>query len=391
MQTRHERDGKGWRLTIQGRLLLAFLALSTLALAMAALFATQFVTVHYLHHLLLQQVDPAHMRGPLGPAMERVMARLNGPERVLLTRIHYGILQAGALAMVFSVLLSYLLARRITRPVAAMHAAAESIARGDFSQRVPVSGTDELADLGRALNYLARSLEDADRLRRHMVADLAHELRTPITALRSYAEALKDGVLEPDAETLGALLAETVRLERLVEDLRELSLLDANALPIAARPMDLRAVIGQVVALRQSEAGAKGVRIEADLPADLPEVRADPDRVAQILQNLLANALTHTPPGGRITVAAAKAADGPSRGGLVRVTVADTGPGIPSEDLPYIFERFYRADQSRSRATGGTGLGLTIARKLVEAQGGAIQAENRPGGGAAFTFTLPAA
>lgn len=372
------------------RLLLAFVALSVVVLALASLFATEFVTVHYLHHLLLQQVEPEHMRGPLGPAMERVIARLNGPERVLLGRIHRGILQAGALALGISLLLSYLLARRFTRPLLAMHAAAEGIARGDFSRRVPVAGEDELADLGHALNRLARSLEEADRLRRHMVADLAHELRSPITAVRSYAEALKDGVLQADADTLGALLAETVRLERLVEDLRELSLLDANALPIAPRPMDLREVINRVVALRQPEAGAKGIRLLAEVPPDLPQVRADPDRVAQVLQNLLANALIHTPPGGVVTVAAA-AGGTETAMSQVRVTVTDTGPGIPPADLPYIFERFYRADPSRSRETGGTGLGLTIARKLVEAHGGTIRAENRPEGGAAFAFTLPVA
>ncbi len=380
-------------------MLLAFVVLSVVTLALAALFATQFVTFHYLHHLVLSRLDPDHLRGPLGPAMQQTLDRLNGPERALLTRINYGILQAGALALGISVLLSYLLSRRITRPITVMHGAAMRMSRGDFSQRVPVIGNDEIGELARAFNHMAGSLEEADRLRKHMVADLAHELRTPLTGLRSYVEALKDGVMPANEQTLRTLLEETLRLQRLVQELHELSLLDANALALEALPVDPAAVIRQAAAFRQSEMTAKGQRLEIDLPADLPKVRADPDRLAQILQNLLANAITHTPEGGTISISASRdahaaggaAAPGGGSRPMVRVTVADTGPGIPPDELPYIFERFYRADPSRDRATGGTGLGLTITQKLVEAHGGTIRAGNRPGGGAVFAFTLPTA
>lgn len=377
-----------FKLNLHSRLLLAFLALSVITLVFAALFGTQFVTFHYLHHLVLSRVDPEHMGEPLGAAMQRIQDQLNGPERVLLLRIHYGILQAGALALAISVLLSYLLSRRITRPVATMHAAAKRMARGDFSQRVPATGDDELGDLGRALNYMARSLEEADRLRRNMVADLAHELRTPLTGLRGYVEALKDGVMPADEQTLETLLAETMRLQRLVQELHELSLLDANALALNVQPADLAAIVTHAAALRQSEMADRELRLETDLPAGLPRVRADSDRLVQILQNLLANAITHTPRGGTVRVSVAPGEPGASPP-VVRVTVANTGPGIPTADLPFIFERFYRADPSRDRVTGGSGLGLTITRKLVEAHGGTIWAESRPGEGAVFTFTLP--
>lgn len=390
-------------MNIQARMLLVLLVFSFIALTFSALFATQFVTFHYLHHLLLLRLDPEHMQRPLGPVMQQALDQLNGPERALLARIQYGILQAGALALAVSVLLSYLLSRRITRSIAAMRSAALDIARGNFSRRVPVTGDDEIGDLCRALNTMAHSLEEADRLRRNMVADLAHELRTPLTGLRSYVEALKDGVLPANAETLGTVLAETLRLQRLVHELHELSLLDAHALDLRIQTINLAATVDQAVSLRQSELRAKGLHLEIDVPTEM-RVQADPDRLAQILQNLLANALTHTPQGGTISIKAARATGyerpevdspvepamvAPMAPPMVRITVANTGQGIPPQDLPYIFERFYRADASRSRATGGTGLGLTITRKLVEAHRGTIEVESRPGEGAAFTFTLP--
>lgn len=383
-EPRHQRPRR-IELNVQARVLLALIALSVITLTFAALFATQFVTFQYLRHLLLLRIDPEHMQGPLGPVMQQALNQLNGPERALLTRIQFGILQAGALALAVSVLLSYLLSRRITRPIAAMRAAAMDMARGDLSRRVPVSSADELGDLGRALNAMAQSLEEADRLRRHMVADLAHELRTPLTGLRSYVEALKDGVMPVNDDTLGTLLAETLRLQRLVQDLHELALLDANALELRGDSVDLAAAVDRAVSLRSSEFMAKGLHLETNVPAGLL-VRADPDRLAQILQNLLANAITHTPPGGVINITASHEPDD-----MIRIKVSNTGEGIPPADLPHIFERFYRADASRSRATGGSGLGLTITRKLVEAHGGSITAESRPGEGAVFTFTLPAA
>ncbi len=387
------------KLNIQSRLLLAFLVLSAVVLAFAALFATQFVTFQYIQHLVLERIDPEHMQGPLGPAMNEVLKQLNGPDRAVLARLRYGILQAGALALALSVLFSYLLSRHITRPIMAMHAVAVRMARGDFSQRVPVTGNDDLNDLARALNTMAHNLEEANRLRKLMVADLAHELRTPLTGLRSYVEAMREGVLPTDKENMDVVLSETLRLQRLVRELHELSLLDANALALELGPVDPAAIIRQVASLHQTEITAKGQRLEIDLPPDLPKVQADADRLAQILHNLLTNAVTHTPEGGMIRISAHLEKPATNRVGgvangnrpLLRVTVADTGSGIPPEELPFIFERFYRADPSRNRATGGTGLGLTITQKLVEAHGGTISAENRPEGGAVFSFTLPVA
>ncbi len=372
-------------MNLQARLLLTLILFSLLILTFAALFTTRFVTLHYLQHLLLLRLDPEHMEGPLGPAMRQALEQLSGPEEALLIRLRYGILQAGALALAVSVVMSYLLSRRITRPIAAMRSAALDIARGNFSRRVPITGDDELGDLCRTLNAMAQSLEEADRLRRNLAADLAHELRTPLTGLRSYVEALRDGVLPANAENLGALWSETLRLERLVQELYELSLLEARALELQIQPVELAQAVARAVSLHQPEFRARDLRLEIDVPAGM-QVKADPDRLAQILHNLLANAIAHTPPGGTISVRAARTAG--DDGSVVRITVANTGEGIPPQDLPHIFERFYRAD-SRNRAPGGTGLGLTITRKLVEAHRGAIEAESRPGEGAAFTFTLP--
>jgi two-component system sensor histidine kinase BaeS len=230
---------------------------------------------------------------------------------------------------------------------------------------------------------MADDLERNERLRRNMTADIAHELRTPLSNLRGYLEAASDGLVKMDDAAVHSLGEEASSLSRLVDDLQELSLADAGELKLIIQPEDISHLITETVTVLQAKASVKNINISTDLPAKLPEANIDSHRIKQVLYNLLDNAVAHTGPEGRITVTARQEGD------CLYISVADTGEGIPAEDLPLIFERFYRVDKSRTRATGGTGLGLTIAKRLVEAHGGRIDVRSRPGQGTTFTFSLP--
>ncbi len=292
----------------------------------------------------------------------------------------------GALVAVgIAVVLTYLLSRRILAPVRALSHAAQKIGRGDFSTRLKLNDKSELGRLANTFDAMADDLQRTEALRRNLVADTAHELRTPLSNIRGYLEALRDGVIEPNASVIASLSEEAALLSRLVEDLQELALADAGQLPISKEPQDAAIVVVQAVSAISPAAAAKGISLINEFPGGLPLVNIDSHRVLQVMNNLLNNAIAHTPSGGSVRV------EGKRRGEFVEVAVTDTGEGIPAEDLPNIFERFYRVDKSRSRATGGHGLGLTIAKRLVEAHGGKIEVQSEIGKGSRFAFTLPVA
>jgi signal transduction histidine kinase len=291
----------------------------------------------------------------------------------------------GLIAVAIALVMTFFLSRRILAPVKALTSAARQLGRGDFSQRVQVKDRSELGELADTFNSMAGDLEQAEQLQRNMVADVAHELRTPLSNLRGYLEAVRDGVIKPDADTIRSLDEEAALLSRLVDDLQELSLAEAGELKLVCQAEDIGELIKQTVAGLQVQATTKGLSVSVDLPDTLPAVNIDSHRISQVLRNLLENALTHTGEGGTISVTARQQEN------WVEVSVTDTGEGIPDEDLPNIFERFYRVDKSRARATGGSGLGLTIAKRLVEAHGGTITVESERGKGSRFSFTVPAA
>jgi two-component system sensor histidine kinase BaeS len=255
--------------------------------------------------------------------------------------------------------------------------------KGELSQRLDVKSKDEIGKLTHAFNSMSDGLTRLEQARRNMVADVAHELRTPAANIMGYLEVMIDGVLPPDLAILEALHSEAVVLSRLVEDLQDLELVDAGKLKLARQRIDPVEIIEKAVTASQQAAAEKEVDLKTDLPADLPAMVADPGRLEQVIRNLLNNAITHTPAGGQVGVAAQ------SRDGEIEVCVSDTGSGISAEHLPYIFDRFYRADQSRTRSTGGSGLGLAIVKALVEMHGGHVRAESTFGHGASFYVTLP--
>ena len=299
--------------------------------------------------------------------------------------VNDSLLWVGVAAGIAGIAIAAFLSRRTIAPLRSLEAAALRLGAGDLSQRVPVRGTDELARLGGAFNAMAQELERAETQRRNLVADAAHELRTPIANIQGYLESVRDGLLEPDEATITNLLGQTANLSRLVQDLSLVAQAEAGALRIDPQPAPLAPVLRRALDAFAARAEAKGVALSADLPDDLPPALIDAARVSQAVAALLENALTHTPQGGRVAVSARSGVDS------LEASVADTGAGIAESDLPYVFDRFYRADPSRSRATGGVGLGLTIAKQLIEAHGGAVAADSRQGAGSVFTFTLPAA
>jgi signal transduction histidine kinase len=277
--------------------------------------------------------------------------------------------------------------RSIATPLADVMAAADAVAAGDLSARAPVRGRGEFAHLAESFNRMAAELERADQQRRNLTADVAHELRTPLQIIQGNLEGVLDGVYEPTAEHIGTTLDETRLLARLVDDLRTLSLAEAGQLPLVLEPVDGIELLADVGTSFSGQAEAAGIALHVETSGDpaAMTITADRGRLEQVLGNLLANALRHTPAGGSITLQAE-----PISGGVL-IRVGDTGEGIPAEDLPYIFDRFWRGDRSRSRTGGaGSGLGLAIARQLVHAHGGCIAAESAPGRGTTFTIELAA-
>jgi signal transduction histidine kinase len=301
---------------------------------------------------------------------------------------------AVAIASLLALGLGALFTWRLTRPLHQLTAAADAIAAGDLAQRVTIAPGDEIGDLATAFNQMAGRLDRSEALRRQMTADIAHELRTPLSVIQGNVEALQDGVFPLTPEALDPIRDRTALLIRLVEDLGELARAETDHLSLELASLDLAALARSTVADFQARARAREITLQAVTEHGPLPVLADAQRTEQVLANLLSNALRHIPPGGAITVRVAPPAAIPGleeRPGRpeVAVAVADSGPGIPPEDLPNIFERFYRADRGRSRDDGGSGLGLAIARSLIAAQNGRTGAYNRPEGGAAVWFTLP--
>jgi len=314
-------------------------------------------------------------------------------EEDYLNRTNNSLIIAGIVGAVVAILLGLLLTRQLTKPIQTLKNGAARIASGDLSHRVRVNSRDELGDLAKSFNSMASNLDASEQARQRLLADIAHELRTPLSVIEGTVDAMLDGVYEPNADNLGSIKEETAALTGLVEDLRDLTLAESGQLKLQVEPTALADLVKRMVARSEVIAKEKGI-ITTDIAEDIPKVEVDSRRIYQVTAILLDNALNHTPSGGVITVTVA-GEDGKtgyltSRGNVL-ITVADTGGGIPSEHLPYVFERLYRVDDARSRERGGAGLGLAIAKQMVELHGGRIWVESIVGKGSKFSFTLPVA
>ncbi|MBE9471119.1 MAG: HAMP domain-containing protein [Chloroflexi bacterium] len=317
------------------------------------------------------------------------LGRLTSYEDAFLRQANRLMLVAGVVAVLAVLVVSGFQARRIVAPVRALAEAARQVASGDLSQRVSVTSQDELGEMAVAFNTMAAELARQHELRRRAMTDIAHELRTPLSVLQIELESIEDGLTTPTPEVIAGLQTDVAHLRRLVDDLRMLSLAEAGELQMEVEPVEMGDLIQDVLNRVQGAARAKGITLDTRVPATALPVTGDPQRLAQVLLNLLSNAMQHTPSDGQITVSAQRVEESGEHGEEVHVTVQDTGEGIPAEDLPHIFERFYRTDRARSRETGGSGLGLSITRSLVEAHGGRLWAHSTEDQGSAFTFALP--
>jgi two-component system, OmpR family, sensor histidine kinase BaeS len=288
---------------------------------------------------------------------------------------------ATVVAIIAGVALAIVLSRMLARPLADIGAAARRVADGDLSIRVPRAAPDELASLADSFNQMAAELEESERQRRDIISNTAHELRTPLTNLEGYLEAIRDGVIVPDQGTYESLLEETERLVRLARSLDDLALGDAANKTAHPVEVDLASLLSAATELTRPTFEARRLTLERRWSEPLP-ARADPDQFAQVLVNLLQNAARYAPEGGIVTLSAE------GRGDTVLVSLSNSGEGIPAEDLPHVFERFYRVEKSRDRALGGAGIGLAIVKQLVEGWGGRVGAESGSGR-TRFWFSLP--
>ena len=305
---------------------------------------------------------------------------LGGAEQTFLAAVDRGILLGAVIGVALAAVAALGVAYYLTRPLGKLTAAARTLADGDLTHRVEVGGPGEVRQLGAAFNEMADSLAESEDLRRRMVADVAHELRNPVASLRAQAEGIAEGVLAADPARLASLADDTRYLSRLVGDLQELSAAEAGQLRYEMQPLDVGAIACAEVDRAKSRMQT-GVDLICSAEGDLT-VEADEGRIAQVMRNLLDNAVRHTER-GTISVACVRDGD------RARVEVRDTGEGIPEADLPYVFERFYRADAARARDTGGSGIGLAVTRRIVEDHGGTVFVANAEGGGAVVGFTLP--
>jgi signal transduction histidine kinase len=332
---------------------------------------------------LFVALDTGNTGASTGLIMLAVPRPLARPYDVLGTSLLRPLSQAGLIGLIVAVVLAAGVAASVARPLRRAAAAARAIAAGDYSQRVPEYGADEAREMARAFNHMADEVQHVQQTQRDFLANAAHELKTPLTSIQGYSQAILDGAASDPERAAQIIYDEAGRMRRLVEDLLDLARIESGQAALRRELVDLVQLLEMVLDNLALRAAEKGVTLLRET-TPLPRVTGDGDRLAQVLTNLLDNAIAHTPSGGQVTVHTAQQEDG------VAVAIKDNGPGIPAADLDRIFERFYQVDKSRVRgARKGTGLGLTISREIVEAHGGRIQAESREGDGACFTIWLP--
>lgn len=367
------------------RLTLAFLIAATSGVALIALLAYRLTSQDFMAFYSHMQSMERMMSGMMGRGMMGGM-NLALAQREFLDNLSRTLWIGGISGVALAFLLGAIFTRQIVSPLGKISRAAHLISRGDLKQRVEVKGPEEISELASSFNAMAASLNRDREWRHQMLADIAHELRTPLFILQGNTEAMLEGILPTDRQNLASLHQETLLLSRLVEDLRTLSLAEVGQLSFQPSSVDLKELCLKIMDGFKGQAAAQNIRLSLETKEGQAHISAwaDRGRLEQVIRNLLANAFQYTPEGGHITIKIASNREG------ITLSVMDSGIGIPPEDLPRVFDRFYRVDRSRGRSTGGSGLGLAIVKQLIEGQGGKAGAESTPGKGSAFFFTIPA-
>ncbi|MFC2021780.1 ATP-binding protein [Chloroflexota bacterium] len=322
-------------------------------------------------------------RGHMGGRSSQTIPMVITAEEDFLDQVNDSLWKVGLIAVAVALVIGLILTRQITRPVQAIISGARHLTKGELSYRVDVKSRDEIGKLADSFNVMASSLEKGEQSRRQLTADIAHELRTPLTVIEGTVDGIIDGVFKPDTEHLRSIKEQASLLTHLISDLRDLSLAESGQLKLNLASTYMVELVRRMVSNYEINALEKNVRIKLEEATQIPEIRIDPVRMEQVISNLLTNAIRHTPSGGSITITVKN-----DEGGLA-ISVADTGEGIAPEDLPHVFERFYRSGSSRARKEGGTGLGLAIVKQMVEAHEGKVWVESKMGTGSIFSILLP--
>jgi signal transduction histidine kinase len=374
------------------KLSLLFVGIALVSVGVIALWVNRSVQTEFLcycQETCQQQLAPGTTPGLMIPGNDNdpsEVVYMGEAERAFLDSVRNSLWLAALVAILTGVALGFFFSRLVSGPMKQLTMAARKVANGDFSQRVTANTDDEIGEVSAAFNTMSEQLEAKEKSRRQLLADIAHELRNPLSIIQGNLEAWLDDVITPTSDQVASVYDETVLLSRLVTDLRDLSLAEAGQLKLYQNPTELGEFIFAEIASVQTRCQEKQISISADLPSGLPLVLIDKDRVRQVLHNLVDNALRYTPAGGKIRIGAEYA-----KPGWVTLSVADTGSGIQSKDLPHVFDHFYKADRSRHRGHGGAGIGLAMVKRVVELHGGEVWVKSRKGKGTTFYFTLPVA
>lgn len=371
--------GRSFKASLSGKFFLSYLLIVLVGVATLLVVAFALAPTFFQSQLVsVLQTHPTTMT--TAEASQHILGSF-------LSTLLLALILAALAALVTSLAVSLFVAQRITHPLREMTRISERIGTGHYAERIavaPVHRTDELGQLAASINALAVVLEQTEHRRLEVIGEVAHELRTPIATLEGYLEGLLDGVIEPIPQTWAMLHTQAGRLRRLVDDLRELSRAEARQIPLTLQPIAPQHLIQSTLEPLEGQFAEKGLELQIALPENLPRVLADPARTVQILTNLLVNALRYTPAPGKVELDVSRDED------RIAFHVTDTGVGLTEAQLAHIFERFYRVDMSRSRPSGGSGIGLTIAQSLAQAMGGDIRGTSPGlGQGSSFTFTLP--
>lgn len=346
------------------------------------------MTGQFKEYRVVQQMEMSQHSTQGNNDGSSTMTVVMGPlEETFLASVHDSLLWVGLAILAVGLAASYALARSITIPLRNLSQAAEQIAQGNYEQMVPIETKDEVGRLAAIFNRMAEVLATNTNLRKQLLANIAHELRTPLAVIQGHLEGMIDGVIEPSKEQLSSLHEEAIRLNRLIKELRDLSLAEVRQLALEKGSADINQLISRVVTMLRPMADAKEIQIECILMENLPETIVDADRMNQVFYNILVNAIRYSPVQGQVQVTTALEERENSQ--WLRVSIKDHGSGITAEDIPYVFDHFYRGDKSRDRKSGGSGLGLAIVKQLIEIHGGQVAVKSEVGKGSVFEVLLP--
>ncbi|MBP2663817.1 MAG: sasA 12 [Firmicutes bacterium] len=342
----------------------------------------------FQEYVTVQQMEThRNVMNYMNPGSQEQAVMMGISEQHFLTSVHQSLIWVGVALLVAGLAASYALARSITTPLRKLSTAAFEIERGNFAQKVPVASNDEVGSLALIFNSMAETLDNNSKLRQQFLANIAHELRTPLAVIQGHLEGMIDGIIEPNHKQLTSLHEEAVRLSRLIKDLKDLSLAEVRQLSLEVKAIAVNQTVEQAIYMLKPLADEKQIVIEQNLTQELPLITADSDRICQLFYNLVTNAIRYTASGGQVIISTELTKL--EKKDWVKVTVADNGPGIDAADLPHVFDHFYRGEKSRDRKSGGTGLGLAIVKQLAEIHGGKVLVESTVGKGSTFYVLLP--